>query len=222
MHLFLSLFCVFASVCCFKPPEEWIPVKSEDPSAEGMIAYIGKAKKVVPPSLCLTTEPTDLSLREYIKAAKALHESDLHVDWRDLGEFTFRAGKGRLGEICNPTPFGEMKILQGILVQNGCAYVLTGAALKEEFAEHRAALIAAIRSMAVLPDLFSAIPDPKSRAELQTHFEKLASLDSGEAREQEWQALQKTLPITFAELGAYWHYIALQEGFNRIFGGQSP
>ena len=219
MHLFLTL--LFASICHFQPPEEWVGAKSDDPSDAGMIAFIGKARKEVSPSLSFTTEPTDLSLKEYIKAVKAIHESDLHVVWRDLGEFAFRAGKGRLGEICNPTPLGEMRILQGILVQNGCAYILTGAALKEEFAEHRASLVAAIRSLALLPNLFSAISDPKTREELKNRFDKLALLDSAEMREKEWQTLQKTLPKEFAQLGGYWHILALQEGFNRIFGEKS-
>lgn len=222
MHLFPAALCLLASICHFQPPSEWIAVKSGDPSDRGMIAFIGKAKKDVPPSLSFTTESTELSLREYVKAVKEIHESDLHVAWRDLGEFTFRAGKGRLGEICNPTPHGEMKILQAILVQNGCAYILTGAALKDEFSEHRAALVAAIRSLAVLPDLFSAVSDPKERDELKNRFENLSLLGSAKERELEWQSLQKTLPKEFAQLGAYWHTLALQEGFNRIFGEQTP
>lgn len=222
MHIFLTKLCFLASVCYFQPPEGWLGVKPDEASAAGLVAFIGKAKKEVSPSLSFTTEATDLSLKEYIKAVKEVHESDLHVAWRDLGELTFRGGKGRLGEVCNSTPFGEMKILQGILVRDGCAYILTGASLQEEFSEHRSSLVAAIRSLTFLPDLFSAIADPQTRETLKTRFEDLTSLDSENERKQMWQELQQTLPKEFAQLGAYWHSLALQEGFNRIFGEQTP
>ncbi len=214
MHL---VFCLLASLCHFLPPPGWDCAAPKSASEPLAIGFIGKGKREIPPSINLAVEPTDLSLKDYIKAVKALHESDLHVAWKDLGEFTFKAGKGRLGEVCTSCPFGEMKVLQGIFLKDGCAYILTGAALKEEFTEHRAAILASLRTLTLSPDLFSAIADSQSRETLKKRFDQFASLESPDLRQKEWESLQKYLPKEFADLGSYWHYLALREGYQRIF-----
>lgn len=222
MHYLLFALPFFASICFFQPPDGWECIEAKNPSEPVLVGFVGEAKKTIPPNLNLATEPTELSLKEYITGVKAVHESDLHVAWRDLGEFSFRGGKGRLGEICNSTPLGEIKILQGIFIQNKTAYILTGAALKEEFSEYRASLLAALRSLTVFPDLFSAIPDPSSRDALKKRFDQFAGLESPIMRQEEWEKLKKSLPNEFASLGSYWLHLALQEGRKRIFWTETP
>lgn len=218
MHLFFLIYRIFASICYFQPPETWECAISENTSEHVQIGFLGKGKTELRPSINLATEKTDLSLKEYVAAVKELHEKEMHISWRDLGEFTFRAGKGRLGEITSPSPFGDIKMLQGIFLKGGSAYILTGAAAKEEFPEFRSTILAALRSLNLSADLISAIANPASQEKLRQLFEQFGSLEE----EEEWKNLQKTIAKEFAQMGQYWHYLILKEGHERIFAGQKP
>lgn len=222
MYFFFLTFRLLAAICYFQPPESWECAIPEKLSESVQIGFLGKGKRELPPSINLATEKTDCSLKEYVKIVKELHEKEMHISWRDLGDFTFRAGKGRLGEITASSPFGEIKMLQGILVKDGWAYVLTGSALREEFPEFRGAILAALRSLSLSADLFSAISNPASQEMLKQLFEQFNSLESPSLQKQEWESLQKILSKEFAQMGQYWHYLVLKEAHKLIFAGQKP
>lgn len=201
----------------FIPPDGWDCVQPPKPDRFFQIAFIGKGQSDFRPSLNLAIEEIDVPLKEYLKAVRKIHETEMKVEWRDLGAFTFNSGKGRLAEITTPSPIGAIKMLQGILVQGRYAYILTGAALKEEFSTWQKPLLNALHSLAVVPDLFSAIADTSLRSSLQKTFYAFDHLSTDEERRTEWSKLQKTIVSDFAPMGAHWQFLILKEGHQRIF-----
>ncbi len=91
-------------------------------------------------------EETSASLSEYLKAVKAIHEQGKH-QWRALGKVRTNAGLAQLTEMDSGSEWGPIRILQLILIKDGSAYVLTAAALREEFAEYYQQIQSAFRSL---------------------------------------------------------------------------
>ena len=212
--LFLLNFCslLFCDpIGLFIPPEGWECVQSRDFPKTIQVGFLKKSSTAFKPSLNLATERVSVSFKEYLAAARRVHEQELHVEWRDLGDFLCRAGKGRLIEIRSASPCGEVKMLQAILVQDGFAYVLTGAARKEDFPLERKEILRSLRSLWVVPDLFAAIGDLNKRTILEQ------ALDSSEEnRERAWKSYCKTL-LDYQDLGSYWVFLALQRGHTKFF-----
>ncbi len=123
-NLFLFLLCplwIQASICYFQPPSDWECVCPKNLSEHVQVGFLGKSKTDFRPSINLSIEEVDLSLMAYVKLIREIHQTEMNLLWRDLGEFTSQAGKGRLGEISSQSTFGEIKMLQGILVKDGFA-----------------------------------------------------------------------------------------------------
>jgi hypothetical protein len=215
----LAFFLCLASVCTFVPPEGWECVKNPAPSSYVQIGFLGEGDASTPfrPSLNLAIEETHLSLKEYLKVVRELHETEMNVRWRDLGQLTFHAGQGRLTELTSHSPCGEVKMLQGIFVSGGHAYILTGATLKEEFSQHQSKLLSSIRSLVLSPNLFSRIEDKAKRLEFEERFKTFETLSTLEMKKAAWEKLQKRILEDFSSLGSYWHFLILQEGYKRIF-----
>jgi hypothetical protein len=201
----------------FIPPAGWDCVQPPKPDSYVQIGFLGKGQSELRPSLNLAIEKIDVPLKEYLKAVREVHETEMNVKWRDLGSFTFSSGKGRLAEITSSTPFGEMKMLQGIMIKDGFAYILTGAALKEEFSALQKPLLDAMHSLTVIPDLFSAISNADHRKRLQEDFQSFDQLSTDEERQTQWSLLQKTILGNYAFMGSYWQILILKEGHQRIF-----
>ena len=183
------------------------------PSPHVKIGFVGKGSTEFRPSMNLATEEVDVSLKEYVKAVKELQLADPSVHWRDLGKFPMQGGVGCLTEMSNTSPWGEIKVLQAFLVLRNTAYILTAAVLKKDFPRFQAELLQSFRSLAVVPDLFSPIPDPGQRKDFQTFF---AALGCGDTPDLEWEILQNRVEA-LTQLGPYWQFLALQEGRAKIY-----
>lgn len=218
--LMLPFFWLHASICYFQPPEKWECVKPADETGYVQIGFLGSGKTLFRPSLNLSIEQVDLGLKEYVKAVREIHEKEMHLPWRDLGEFVFKAGKGRLGEITSHSALGEIKMLQAIFIKNGFAYILTGSAHRDDFAETRPLLLKALRSLTLAADLFAPISDTVERERIKKRYEQFVSL-SPDARDEEWKELQAILAKQSSILGSHWLYLALQEGYKCIFTPES-
>ena len=207
--------CLASDICFFTPPPQWECVKSQRLSNHVQIGFLGKGEKAFRPSLNCATEEIDLSLKEYIKAVRAIHE-EMQMPWRDLGEFSCKAGKGRLAEITGQSPCGDVKMLQMIFVKDKMAYILTGAVLGEEFASQRETLLTAIRSMDVVQDLFSPIGDELKRSSLKQMYMSFETLPQ-DKQQSAWEQLQREIG-ELSSLGTHWQFLALQEGHQKLFG----
>lgn len=206
----------------FIPPKDWSVADPKLFAQSVQACFIGKNKKGFTPSVNLAVEKSDLSCAEYLKIVKQLHESDKGNRWRDLGHMNTRAGKARITEIDSKTEWGQIRMLQSILAKDGCVYILTAAALKEEFMDYYEDFEKVIRSFTITADLSSEIPQSKKREKLEQQFSLLkkawnSSSVTSDARfsdknfqKNHWIPFQKCILNDFKEMGPYWQALVLQ------------
>jgi hypothetical protein len=221
LTLFFPFWVLANPIPIIVPPQNWECVHPQKLSSEIQIAFLGKGASDFRPSLNLAVEEIDVPLDVYIKSVRRIHESEMNMKWRDLGPFTFNSGKGRLAEISGSSPMGEVKMLQGIYVQDRFAYIVTGAVLKDEFASQQKTVLNAIRSLTIAPDLFSTIADASQRSSLQDCFRSFSHLTSPEERQNEWSHLQNVILKDFSSMGAHWQILILKEGYQQIFNNKN-
>jgi len=211
LHILYSLlFSLLAFLPYFVPPANWEATKPAALSEYVQIGFVGKASSEFRPSLNFATEEVDVSLKQYVKAVKKMHSTEPQTTWRDLGKFKMQAGEGRLTEITSPSAWGQIKILQLLFVEGNTAYILTGAALKNEFAKFQNDFMDTFRSLSLIPDIFSPLSEKK-----RAPFEALWTA-SHEHKDQDWKDLQQAA-ASCPEMGTYWQFVVLKEGYSKIF-----
>ena len=225
MRCYILIFLAFAInafptesrlIALFSPPKDWQYAKPKNSSPHIQVGFIGSGSNFFHPSINLATEEFEGTLKEYLKAVKAIHTGEPKTTWRDLGKFAMRGGEGRLTEISSPSPFGDVKLLQAILLKEHTAYILTAAVLKKDFSHLQNEILASLRSLSFHADLFSPLLDPERKAHMERLFANLRSLDT-EKKKEEWERLQKEVIQGCPEMGGHWHYLALKEAHGRIF-----
>lgn len=141
MKILATLCCTFFSLLSaaglsITPPDDWVQLSPDDsPSAEA--SWLKKSKKMFSPSLNLTTEKISVSLDEYVQEVRKIYQKNSQVRWRPLGKLETGAGTGELTELDFKTQWGAVRMLQLLLVRDNCAYIVTGAALKDEFSTYQ-------------------------------------------------------------------------------------
>ena len=215
----LFLLCVFQTllfseeVCFFLPPEGWQAARPQGLSEYVEIGFVGKSSESFSPSISLAKEGIDCGLKEYVQAVKEIHLAEANTQYRDLGPFAMKGGKGRLIQLSNPSTWGDLTLFQAILVKDKMAYILTASMLKQEMASLQKEVIASLQSLDVKPDLWTDLDELKQS--VQTVIgEKAADTQN----EQKWTALQKLIEQETKHLGAHWQYLALKETHAQIFG----
>ena len=219
MKLFLSLlfFAALHSEAYFIPPKDWQVADPAQLSPSVKASFLTKGKKEYCPSMNIASEKVVISLDEYMKAVKEAHCRDKNNKWRDLGKFTCMAGEGRLCEIEAKTPLGTARLLQFIFVKEGTAYVVTGSALKEEFAAHLKEFQKAFHSFSI-SDLFEEKEALKKEVDalLVAWQKRETRLESGPNNvDEDFQKryllpFQKKVLEEFTEMGSYWQILMLQ------------
>ncbi|MGB7978033.1 MAG: hypothetical protein WCF19_02605 [Chlamydiales bacterium] len=213
--LFLLIFAYAdAKQCIFLPPAGWEIAQLKNRSPHIEIGFIGKGTGEFRPSINLAVEEIDGSLKDYVKAVKNLQSADPTIQWRDLGKLSMKSGQGRLTEMTNSSPWGDLKILQAFFVEEGKAYILTAAVLKEDFLKFQSQLLQSFRSLAIIEDLWTPIAGEKEKREFQALF---TSLGHSAEKDLEWETVQAQIGSK-RELGPYWQFLALQEGHAKIYG----
>lgn len=201
-----------AALCTFLPPSEWEIAQLKTPSPYIQVGFLGKGTTTFRPSISLAIEEVDVSLKEYVKAVKEIHQGDPLAQWRDLGKFVTQAGVGRLTEISTSSAWGEIKTLQAIVVKEKTAYILTAAVLKKEFSLFQEQILGSFRSMVLIPDIWSPITDSAKKEGLRALF---ASLGQSQDKEAEKKRLQEEI-ASYTALGPHWQFLALREGLAKI------
>lgn len=204
-----------ASQCYFIPPKNWDLADPKLMSGRVKIGFLGKNKKGFSPSLNLAVEENiGVSIGEYLKIVKKLHEEDHQNTWRELGKVRTNAGPARLTQIDSQTEFGAVRILQLILLKEDTAYILTAAALKEEFAELYQDIQTAFRSITITANLLEAIPEPSRRDSILQKKDLLVKAwrekGEGDFQKAHWVPFQNFIVKSTADMGAHWQLLMLE------------
>ncbi len=217
--------------CFFIPPENWDIADPRTLSSKVKMAFLKNSGKSFCPSINLAIEETDVSLTDYLKAVKAIHEQDRNNHWRSLGKVRTAAGMAQLTEIDSTTEWGPVRILQLILIKDKHAYVLTAAALKEEMSNYYKDIQSAFRSFTLSNDLLGNIPQLERREMLrQKQIELFAAaekfsqspalkknlFEDPSFQEQHWAPFQKTVLDNFGDMGAFWQILFLRNAHEKL------
>jgi hypothetical protein len=161
------------SYCFFHPPSGWEITDPSTLSPRVKIRFVKPKSKGFCPSINLTVESTSVSLSEYLKAVKTIHEQDKGNQWRQLGKVHTTAGVAQLTQIDTSSEWGTIRMLQLILIKEGSAYLLTAAALKEEFSKFYQEIQTSFRSLNLTNDLFQPIAQLEKKELLLEKKQKL-------------------------------------------------
>lgn len=150
----------------FQPPNKWgLADKAESLSRVKLFA-IGRGKREYPPSMNLAVEDFDGSASEYMRIVQRICSSKGHK-WKDLGSLSSEAGALRLCQVDKTTQWGDVRMMHTFFVENGRAYIVTAAALEEEFSNYYKDFHDSFRSFRINPDVFELVSDEGQRAELK-------------------------------------------------------
>jgi len=217
--------------CFFIPPENWDIADPRSLSPKVKIAFLKNNGKGFSPSINLAVEDTDVSLADYLKAVKAIHEQDRNNHWRSLGKVRTASGLAQLTEIDSTSEWGPVRILQLILMKDKRAYVLTAAALKEEMSNYYKDIQSSFRSLTLSNDLLGNIQQLERRdmlrqkqAELLIAAEeyihsadaKKNLLEDQAFQEQHWLPFQKIVLENFGDMGAFWQILILRNAHDQL------
>lgn len=189
------------------------------------ISFIKPQSKGFCPSINLTVEATSVSLTEYLKAIKAIHEQDRNNQWRQLGKVHTIAGSAQLTQIDTPSEWGTIRMLQLILIKEGSAYVLTAAALKEEFSKFYKEIQTAFRSLTLTNDLFQPIAQlEKKELLLEKKRQLLEKMEQSPLdrpidaflKDPSWITFEQEVASHTTEMGSYWQLLVLKEAQEEL------
>ncbi len=237
--IFIGLFAMIFSeaeelaqtFCYFTPPSDWEIAAPETLAPSVKIAFIKKSSKGLCSSLNLAIEEVDVSMSEYLKVVQNIHEHNRNNQWRKLGKIQTSAGSAQLTEIDTTTEFGPLRMLQLILIKDRHAYILTAAALKEEFPAFYKDFQKAFRSLTLTHDLLSTIPQHERREKLKqsqlrllaTWRERLAQLPDPQLplanaafQKEVWNSFQTDILEHFSDMGAFWQVLFLRTSLQGL------
>lgn len=210
----------------FNPPEDWKVVDPKLLPKHVKAMIIGKGKSNFPPSINIGMEKWAGTVKEYLQRVVKPANDNAHCDWKDLGTIKTQAGEASLSQVDIESSWGSQRLMHVIIKKSDNLYVVTAAALKEEFPEFYKEFFTAMRSIRFNKDVFEMIPGTKRRNELKASIEKLLaswqkilddsrSDDSGctesialknEAfRKEYWEPFTEMLDRSFADMNDVWH-----------------
>jgi len=119
----------------FIPPSGWQVADSEKLLPSVKIMVVGKGLHEFPPSINLSVESYLGTLPQYLKRVKEINQS-AGAEWKDLGKILTKAGEASYSQVDRKTQWGEVRMMHVILNKDGMIYVMTAAALKDEFSRY--------------------------------------------------------------------------------------
>lgn len=210
----------------FIPPLGWKCALPKNLSQYVLVGFVGEGTTQFHPSINLAIEEVDLSQKEYVKAVKEIHVSDPHTTWRNLGKFSMKAGVGNLTEITSTSAWGTVKMLQAILVKDNKAYILTAAFLKQDYPQFQKEILESLHSLSLHPNLAKALPTEEQQMKFAQFLEGLGKFspeaDLSNTQKMQWEQMQKEVVESYPEMGSHWHFLALREGYEKIYSRAPP
>lgn len=213
--------------CYLIPPADW-EIASTSPCSENpRVAFVKKTKSSFRPSLNLTTEPVRTSVEEYLKAVEKLHAADRQTEWRHLGQIQTLHGPAELTQLDIKAEWGDVRMLQLILIRHQNAYVVTAASLKKDFSLHYRDFYSVFQNIQFTHDLAQDLIDSEQKEalkEAQVALENawkkaLASSDSKDPislfessrfQKKHWAPFQKIIEKKYSAMGAHWQFLMIK------------
>jgi hypothetical protein len=130
----------------FTPPTGWRNADKAALPQQVHLMIVGKGAHEFPPSITLASEPYQGSVKDYLKVVKKLSISKGN-QWKDLGNIRTEAGNASLSQTDSQSQWGGVKMMHVILKKDDTMYILTAAALKEEFPTFYKEIFASLRSV---------------------------------------------------------------------------
>lgn len=132
----------------FIPPEGWKMAETKTLPKNILLMVVGQGGREFPPSINLGVDQYKGTLKEYLKVVKSIN--DAHGDeWKDLGTIRTEAGEASLSQLDTKMNWGNVRMMQVILIKNETVYILTAAALKEEFPKFYKDFFKSMRSLTI-------------------------------------------------------------------------
>lgn len=156
----------------FVPPQGWMAADPDTLPRSVKAMVVGKGAHDYPPSINLGMEKYEGSLKSYLKNIKMINEAQ-NASWKDLGHIATESGNASLSQVDMKTEWGDVRLMHVIVVRYGTAYILTAAALKEDFPTHYKDFFASMRSLKINKDVYEMCKNPQMRARLQTSVQNL-------------------------------------------------
>lgn len=207
----------------FTPPAGWRFADQKLKYVHVMV--VGKGDHDFPPSINLGTENYKGTLKEYLKIVKDINDKQGAL-WKDLGAIRTEAGEASLSQVDIKTNWGEVREMHVILLKNEKVYILTAAALKEEFPKFYKEFFQSLRSLRINKTCLELVDNEKKRSQLQHQlvhlqqsWDKLlanSTSTSQEAKPQElvfsdkefqekyWVPFTNMLEQQYSEMGEKW------------------
>lgn len=220
----------------FTPPSGW-QMANVDLPKHVRVMIVGPSSSGFPPSMNLSSEPYNGTLRQYLKTVKNLNEGQGY-EWKDLGTIRTEAGNASLSQVDTKTSWGIVRLMHVILLKNGTIYILTASALKDEFSKYYNPFFLSMRSLKAVDDVYQMVGDIQQRNQLKVIAEKLqiqwndllnhqqlqnTSMElkekvfmENEFQNKYWKPFQETLNRKFGQYGSDWQTLFLQKLRNRL------
>lgn len=135
-----------ANSVVFTPPKGWKLAEENSLLPSVRIMVVGTGTHEYPPSINLGTESYPGTIKQYLKRIKEINSSQGAV-WKDLGKIQTEAGQASLSQVDKKTEWGDVRMMHVILNKDGMMYIITAAALKEEFSKFYKDFFTSFRSL---------------------------------------------------------------------------
>ncbi len=176
----------------FNPPDSWHLADPQALPPSVKIMVVGQSNTDFPPSINLGTEKHSGNLKEYLKTIKSINDAQ-GSDWKDLGTIRTQAGTASLSQVDAKTEWGEIRMMHVIILKEDTAYILTAAALKDEFSKYYKDFFKSMRSLRFNKNVYESITNPSLKAKLLSENKSLKS--SWEKLVEEEQKNHQNTPI---------------------------
>jgi hypothetical protein len=158
----------------FTPPSGWYlaDAKSIQLPPKVKVMVIGKGSYALPPSMNLSMEPFNGTLKQYLQIVKRMND-ERGYSWKDLGAIKTQAGTAGLSQVDTKSQWGDNRQMHAILLKNGMIYILTASAMKDEFSLFYQDFFKAMKSLRIATDFYGMMPNAKQKDELKNAIQKV-------------------------------------------------
>lgn len=156
----------------FNSPEGWRLADPEALPPSVKLMVVGTGKSGFPPSINLAVEKFNGSIKDYLRIVKSINDTQ-GAEWKDLGKIKTEAGPASLSQVDSKSEWGDVKMMHVIIKKDNTIYILTAAALKEEFSKFYQDFFKSIHSLRFNKNVFDMIPKKELQNELKGEISTL-------------------------------------------------